>query len=316
MKPPRKSCLLSVAVIWMALVGSTAYAQSQPPPVSAPVSGRMVILNVRVTDSMSHAVVDVNQDAFSVTEDGITQKITFFSKGGIPLTYGLVIDNSASMRSQLIAVLLTGTKIVNSNMPDDETFLVRFIGSDKIEVVQDLTSNKQPLIDGLNNLFVEGGQTALIDALYLSVEKLAKRKADNKLRRQALILITDGEDRRSFHKPAQLFDLLANNDIQIYVVGFTKELTGNNKIRASELLTRLADDTGGRVFFPQALGDLSRIADEIVNDIRTQYVIGYVPSGKGGDNAFHKVQVSIANNPQQDKRIAITRVGYSRAGKN
>lgn len=275
----------------------------------------MVILNVRVTDGLSRAVVDVDQSAFSVTEDGVVQKITFFSNAVVPLSYGLLVDSSASMRSQLNTVVQAGAKIVISNKPDDETFIVKFISTDKIETVQDVTSNKQLLIDALANLYVEGGQTALIDALHVSVEKLAKSKTENRLRRQALILITDGEDRKSYYKQAQLFELLANNDIQIYVVGLTKDLTGGVKTRAVELLTRLATETGGRVFFPQSLGDLAHIADQIVSDTRTQYVIGYLPSGNGADNSFHKVQVSIATNPEQEKRIAITRVGYSISGK-
>jgi len=315
MKPTGKSYPFSAGVIWLVLVWSTAYAQN-PPPASAAASGRMVILNVRVTDSAGRAVADVNPDTFSITEDGVTQKITFLAKGEIPLTYGLLIDSSASLRSQLNAVVDAGTKIVNSNRPEDETFLVKFISTDKIEVLQDLTSDKRLLIAGLASLYVEGGQTAIIDAVYVSVERLAKRKTEDQLRRQALILITDREERQSFYKQAQLFELLARNDIQIYVVGLTKELSGNVKTRATELLTRLATQTGGRIFFPQAKGDLVGIADEIVNDIRTQYVIGYVPSGNGKDNSFHKVQVSIANNPQPEKRIAITRVGYSTAGKN
>lgn len=275
----------------------------------------MVILNVRVTDGLSRAVVDVDQSAFSVTEDGVVQKITFFSNAVVPLSYGLLVDSSASMRSQLNTVVQAGAKIVISNKPDDETFIVKFISTDKIETVQDVTSNKQLLIDALANLYVEGGQTALIDALHVSVEKLAKSKTENRLRRQALILITDGEDRKSYYKQAQLFELLANNDIQIYVVGLTKDLTGGVKTRAVELLTRLATETGGRVFFPQSPGDLAHIADQIVSDTRTQYVIGYLPSGNGADNSFHKVQVSIATNPEQEKRIAITRVGYSISGK-
>lgn len=311
-----KPCLFSAIVICLASACSTVYAQSQTSSAPNPEPRRMVILNVRVTDSMNHAVVDVNQDAFSVTEDGVAQKITLFSKEVVPLSYGLLIDNSGSLRTQLSAVVQTGAKIVDGNKPDDETFIVRFISSDKTKTVQDVTSDKRLLMEALSSLYVEGGQTALIDALYISVEKLAKRKTESKLRRQALILITDGEERSSFYKQAQLFELLANNDIQIYVVGFTNELKGRTKTRAGELLTRLATDTGGRVFFPRSLGELAPVADEIVSDIRTQYVIGYVPSGNRADNSFHKVQVSIANNPEQEKRIAITRVGYSASGKN
>ncbi|MEP6569192.1 MAG: VWA domain-containing protein [Acidobacteriota bacterium] len=287
-------------------------AQTQSPASTDANQPGMVVLSVRVTDSLSHAVVDVNQNAFRILEDGVPQKISFVSKEQIPVTYGLLIDCSGSLRSQLSKVVQTGVKVINANKPDDQAFIIRFISSDKIEIVQETTSDKRLLEDGLNDLYVEGGRTAVIDAVYLAAGKLIKRKLEDKnLRRQALILITDGEDRNSFYTREKLFSLLGTADIQVYVIGFTKELRGTAKDRAVELLTRLATDTGGRVFLPQSISELSSIADEIVNDIRTQYVIGYVPSDQNPINSFHKVQVSIADDPKQEKRIAVTRLGYS-----
>jgi Ca-activated chloride channel family protein len=277
---------------------------------AAATDARMVILNVRVTDGESHAVIDVSRDAFSVMEDGAAQKITFFSKEEVPVSYGLVIDTSASLRSQLGKVIQSGIRIIDSNKPGDEAFVVRFISSDKIEIVQDVTADKRLLEDGLASLYVEGGQTAILDALYLSAEKLTKLKTET-LHRRALILVTDGEDRSSVYNREQLFDLLGRADIQIHVIGFTKELQGKSRERATELLTRLATDTGGRVFFPQSSDALARIVDEIINDIRTQYLIGYVPTDQKTATNFHKVEVSIVGDPKKEKRIAITRLGYS-----
>lgn len=276
----------------------------------SPIDAKMVILNVRVTDSESHAVVDVKREDFSVMEDGAPQKIAFFSKEQIPVSYGLVIDNSGSLRSQLGKVVQSGIKIVASNTAEDEAFLVRFISSDKIKIVQELTADKSRLEAGLESLYVEGGQTAILDAVYLSSQKLAKLNSAT-LRRRALVLVTDGEERNSFHKMEQLFDLLGKSDIQIYVIGFTNELKGKIRSRSVELLTRLATDTGGRVFFPNSPSELAHIADEIINDIRTQYLIGYVPSNQNAANAFHKVQVSIVNDPNQEKRITVSRLGYA-----
>src|SRR4029079_16239087 len=117
----------------------------------------------------------------------------------------------------------------------DNAFLIRFISSDKIETVQDVTDDKQLLRDGLESLYVEQGQTAVIDAVYLSAEKLIAQKSDT-LHRRALIVITDGEDRNSFYKQEQLFTLLGKSDVQIYVVGLTEELKAKTKGRAKELL--------------------------------------------------------------------------------
>jgi Ca-activated chloride channel family protein len=274
-----------------------------------PSQSEVVVLHVRVTDPLSKAVLDVPQSSFRVMEDGVPQTITTFSKEQIPVSYGLLIDNSGSMRSQLSAVVNAAMRIVNSNKPGDDAFLVRFISSDKIQVVQDTTSDGGLLANGLDTLYVEGGQTAVVDAVYLAVEKLEKQAvSDNKPRRQALVLATDGEERNSFYKLDQLLSLLGSIDVQIYPIGFTKDLKGKAAEKAKNLLTQLATDTGGRAFFPTTADELKNIADQIINDIRTQYVIGYEPSNR--QSGFHKVQVLIEDDNKTEKRVAVTRVGY------
>jgi VWFA-related protein len=129
---------------------------AQTRPTSDVALTQTVILNVRVTNSESHSVSDVPREDFRVTEDGMPQTISFFSKEDIPLTYALVIDTSASLRSQIDSVVATAATVVNNNQPGDETLLIRFIGSNKIEKIQDFTSDKKALIDGLDTLYIEG----------------------------------------------------------------------------------------------------------------------------------------------------------------
>ena len=146
----------------------------------------------------------------------------------------------------------------------------------------------------------------------IGADKLAKQLSpDNKIRRRALIVVTDGEERNSFYTLDQLLLLLGSTDIQIYTIGFTGQLQGQSKDRARALLSRLALETGGRAFFPASGTELEQITDAIINDIRTQYVIGYVPSNTQVQKAFHKVEVLIADDPKREKRVAVTRVGYS-----
>ena len=305
LKVSRLTTFRFIAFLILALWCTGLFAQNQT-------TQEMVVLHVRVTDALSKAVVDVPESSFRITEDGIPQTIALFSKEEVPVSYGLLIDNSGSLRSQISAVVKAGIRIVKTNTPNDEAFIVRFISSDKIETVQETTSDRQLLINGLNTLFVEAGQTAVVDAVYLGADKLAKQaSADKTIRRRALILVTDGEDRNSFYKPDQLLKLLASTDIQIYTVGFVDELKGKSRDRAKALLSRLALDTGGRAFFPISEAELDHITDAIINDIRTQYVIGYVPSKTQANQEFHKIQVLIENDPKQEKRIAVTRVGYS-----
>src|SRR5262245_58011794 len=195
----------------------------------------------------------------------------------VPLTYGLAIDASGSLHDQFREVMAAAANIINANTPDDETFVVRFISSDKIENVQPLTSNKKMLLDALDAFYIEAGQTAVYDAIYVSAEYLAKQISnDTKLRRRALVLVTDGEERNSFYKKETLFQLLAQTDTQIFTIALTKDLKPRDRDRAISFLSQLARETGGRTYFPANAADLQRISNEIIKDIRTQYVIGYI----------------------------------------
>ena len=282
------------------------------------VDTELVTLNVRVIDRNNRPIDNVRENELHVFEDGVEQPLAFFTREEVPISYGLAIDTSGSLRSQLPSVIDAGKAIVNTNKPGDETFLVRFISSDKIETVQDFTSNQDLLIDGLDSLYVEGGQTAVIDAVYLSAERLAEYKKgdDNDRRRRALILVTDGEDRVSFYNQEQLFARLREQDVQIYVIGFVNELDKDGgfirkspRERSVNLINKLASETGGRAFFPQSIADLPQIANEIVRDLRTQYIIAYNPTNKARDGSYRAIKVAIADAPGHDKRIALTRSG-------
>ena len=229
------------------------------------VNTELVTLNVRVIDRNNRPIDNVRQNEFHVFEDGVPQPIDTFTREEVPISYGLAVDTSGSLRSQLQAVVDAGKTIVNSNKPGDETFLVRFISSDKIETVQDFTPSKDLLMDGLDSLYIEGGQTAIIDAVYLTAEHVAEYKKgdESDRRRRALIVITDGEDRSSFYSQEKLFERLREEDVQIYVIGFVNELDKEGAFirksprdKAVNLINKLATETGGRAFFPQSLSEL------------------------------------------------------------
>ncbi|MDQ3667722.1 MAG: VWA domain-containing protein [Acidobacteriota bacterium] len=282
------------------------------------VDTELVTLNVRVIDRNNRPIDNVKESDFHVFEDGVEQPVAFFSTEEIPVSYGLAVDNSGSLRSQLQSVIDAGKTIINSNKRGDETFLVRFISSDKIETVQDFTENMELLLEALDNMYVEGGQTAVIDAVFLSAERVAEYKKgdDNDRRRRALIVVTDGEDRDSFYKQEQLFARLREADVQIYVIGFVSELDKDggfirksSRDKAVSLLTKLASETGGRAFFPGSISELPRIANEIVRDLRTQYVLAYNPTNKARDGSYRAIRVAVSDSTGRDKRIALTRGG-------
>ena len=294
-----------------------------PPPVIEEgdilrINAELVQLHVRVIDRNNKPINNVGQNEFHVFEDGVPQTIESFTREEVPISYGLAVDTSGSLRSQLQSVVDAGKTIINSNKTGDETFLVRFISSDKIETVQDFTANKELLMDGLDSFYVEGGQTAIIDAVYLSAEHVSEyRKGDEgDRRRRALIVITDGEDRNSFYKQEQLFARLREEDVQIFVIGFVNELDKDQGLirkspreKAVTLINKLASETGGRAFFPDSVADLPQIANEIIRDLRTQYVVAYNPTNKVQDGSYRAIKVTVDQPANSDKRIALTRTG-------
>ena len=284
------------------------------------VETELVNVNVRVVDRNNRPISNLRQGEFKIFEDNVPQQIEFFSKSEVPTNYSLVLDNSGSLRSQIDQVIEAGKILIGANKPEDETSIIRFVSSDKIEIVEDFTKNKADLADALDTkIYIEGGQTAITDAVYLAAQQVTKYEqslgaADRK--RRALILVSDGEDRSSFYTQQQLFDLLKESDVQIYVVGFVKDLSSEKSFiskspqgKAKAFLERLATDTGGKAYFPSDVSELNGIAREIASELRTQYSIGYLPSNDRKDGTFRNIKVTIEDGPNKQKRIALTRAG-------
>ena len=300
-----------------------------PKPTETPdeiikIDTELVNLNVRVIDRNNRPLNNLQQKDFTILEDGKPQQIDFFSKSEVPTNYAMVVDNSGSMRPLLEKVIEAGKILVNTNRPDDDTMIIRFVGRDKIEIEQPFTSNKTDLNDALENLYIEGGQTAIIDAVYLAVENVGEyeksKKTDNHKRR-ALILVSDGEDRNSYYNEKQLFDLLRESEVQIYVIGFVSELSKDGGFiskspqeKSKAFLQRLAAETGGKAYFPGSAAELPALAKDISNELRTQYSIGYIPSNDARDGTYRNIKVSVEDGPNKEKRIAISRAGRTADG--
>jgi Ca-activated chloride channel family protein len=324
---------VSLGVVFLPQAGNQAFAQVSPSPTPTPkptpnvleddtvykVDTELVNISVRVIDRAGRPVNKLSESDFKIFEDNVQQQIEFFSRSELPTNYAIVVDNSGSLRSQLEKVIEAGKILVSSNGPNDETQLIRFVGKDKISIEQDFTSNKADLNDSLDNLFIEGGQTAITDAVYLAVENVEDYEKSSKAvdrKRRAIILVTDGEDRDSFYSEKQLFDLLRESETQIYVIGFVSELSSEGSIirksaqsKAKSYLERMATETGGKAYFPNSVDELAGIAKDIGAELRTQFSIGYVPTNDRKDGTFRSIKVQVADGPNKEKRIPITRAG-------
>jgi len=280
-------------------------------------TAELVLLDVTVVDRRNHVVPNLEKDRFVVYENGVRQEIAFFSREEAPVSLGLVLDTSGSMRRKLSKVIAAAKSLMRQSHPEDEYFLVEFKG--EAELVEDFTRDVTLIHDALDNI-VAGGQTALLDALYLSLEHAQKY---GKHRRKAIVLITDGEERNSYYTRDQVLEQLRRSDVQVYAVGFTeglseaaifrqtesRRISGQEK-KARKLLEELARESGGRAFFPQSLEELDTIASTIARELRTQYALGYYPSSPERDGSWRSVRVEVLPDKDRGSLTARTRAGY------
>lgn len=280
-------------------------------------SNSRVSLNVMAIDSQGSPLRDLKPEDFQVFQDGVPQHISFFSNDQIPLVYGLALDKSGSYRVAFPLAIETCRAVIKSNLPDDQTLLVSFVNSDKIETVQDFTSDQNALTDVLDGLFVENGSSAILDAVYLAAQRVAQYKSMNgRYLRRAVILVTDGDERSSYYTMEDVLKLLRKIDVQVFAVSLAKESYKGPTLNqrpvkgAVDLLTTLANESGGQAFFPKSVSELETVTKQMMNMIRSQYVIAYEPANAVLAETYRRVNVTIVDKPGGYKRSAMTRAGY------
>lgn len=320
---------LSVQIAAQSVNPAPSLAKPTPSPTPVDddeplvIDSELVNLSVKVVDRNNKFVGVLSQGDFKVFEDNVPQPIEFFSKEEVPVNYVLLVDNSNSLRPQLEKVIEASKILVNSNRAGDETCYIRFVSSEKITIEKDFTDNKTELIEKLEDMYVEGGATAVRDAVFLAAEKVdeyEKSKNPNDRKRRAVILVTDGEDRDSFYQEQQLFEMLREADVQLYTIGFVGDLDKEGgfirkspQSKAMALLNKMAQETGGKAYFPASVAELPNIARDIASELRTQYSIGYAPTNDRRDGTFRTIRVVINDGPKKEKRIAVTRSGRTAA---
>ncbi len=264
-----------------------------------------VVLNATVLEG-SQLVQTLKQDNFQVFEDGVKQNIISFQHTDLPVSIGLVVDNSGSMSKKRPAVNKSALDLVEASNPEDEAFVVNF--SDEAYIDQDFTSNVNKLRDGLSHIESRGG-TALYDAVVASADKLV---ADAKRPKQVLVLITDGEDNASTLTLDQTIRRVQElSGPVIYTIGllFGDEMSRGEVRHARRALELLSNETGGIAFFPKSLEQVDEIAAEVARDIRSQYTIGYHSTKPSTEPGFRRVTVT-AEAPGMGKLTVRTRTGY------
>lgn len=295
----------------MALAWQQTLKQPAPP---APDSGdtvftsdiRLVSLNVSVIDKSGHLVPGLPRTAFQVLENGAPQQIKDFKSEDVPVSLGLVIDNSGSMRPKRQSVESAALALVRDSNPQDEEFVVNFNDEAYFDAPTDgsgFTSDIKALEQGLTKIDSRGG-TAMRDAIRLSVDHLNRKARRDK---KVILVVTDGNDNASSYSLRDLVRLAQQNDVLIFVIGLLSEEERSEARAAKGAIDLLTTSTGGQAFYPKSVQDVEHIAHEVAHDIRNQYTITYTPSNQILDGSFRtiKVLVKAPGNP-----VARTRLGY------
>jgi VWFA-related protein len=263
----------------------------------------MVVLSATAEDHKHIPVSGLGEDDFQVYEDGVLQPIKQFSHEDIPVTVGLVIDNSGSMSTKRADVIAAALAFARSSNPQDQMFVVNF--NEKVSFgLPDYTlfTDQVAQLEVALSRIASNGETALYDAIAVALEHLRKGTRDKKV----LIVISDGGDNASQHKLADIMALAGQPDAIIYTIGIFDEQDAD---RNPGVLRRLAKDTGGEAFLPKSLKDVAPICERIAHDIRNQYTLAYVPTNKKRDGAYRVIQVK-ASAPGRGQLLVRTRTGY------
>lgn len=262
-----------------------------------------VALSATVRDGKGNLVSDLVQEDFQVYEDGILQQIECFSCEDIPITVGLVIDNSGTMSPKRSEVVAAALVFARSSNPEDQMFVVHFNENVSFGLPSDILFTDQiaELESALSRITADG-MTALYDAVAAALDHLKKSNQDKKV----LIVIADGEDNASKLSVEQLLTRAAQTDAIIYTIGIFDE---NNPDRNPGALKRLAKASGGETFLPASAKDIISICEQIAFDIRNQYSITYQPTNKKKDGTYRSIQVTVK--ARNGKRLFVrTRGGY------
>jgi Ca-activated chloride channel family protein len=260
---------------------------SQDEPVIFTADTRLVVVHASVVDGKGKLVTNLQQPAFKVLENGIEQPLKVFRREDIPVSLGIIIDNSGSMRDKKSRVAAAALNLVKASNPQDEVFIVNF--NDDAYLDQPFTSDIKKMEEALDRIETKGG-TAMRDAISMSMDYLKdKAKKDKKV----LVIVTDGNDNTSNINLEELMRKAQQSDVLIYSIGILSEEEPREAKKAKRALSDLAKASGAMDYYPKDLEEIDKIVPEVAHEIRNQYTLAYSPLNPALDGTFRKITVTV-----------------------
>jgi Ca-activated chloride channel family protein len=313
----RSARAAAVATALATSIGLVSAQQPQPPQPPPPANQGpsfragidVVSLNVIVSDGASHYVTDLTKDDFNVFEDGVKQDVTFFTRTNLPIALALLLDTSASMDTKLPTAQEAAIGFAKRLRPQDLAEVIDF--DSRAVVLQEFTNNSSLLEQAIRKTSA-GGSTSLYNAVYIALKDLKKVIAKNteEIRRQAIVVLSDGEDTSSLLPFEEVLDLSKRSETAIYCIGLRSNegpSTSTKGFKEAEFVLRqFAQETGGRAFFPNQVSELSSVYGQIADELSSQYTVGYTSRNAKRDGAWRRVVVRV----NRENVSARTKLGY------
>jgi Ca-activated chloride channel family protein len=287
-KSPRLA--IAVGVVFVASAELLA-GQTPQKPFSSAVE--VVSMNVTVADTAGRYITDLEQGDFQVYEDGVKQDLVFYNKANSPIALSILLDTSASMESRLSTAQEAAIGFSRKLRAQD---LAEVIDFDSRVVTLAPFTNNIPALEQAIRKTSAGGSTSIYNAVYIALKDLKKIMAPNldEIRRQAIVVLSDGEDTSSLLPFEEVLDLAKRSDTAIYSIGLRDEDDGNATKGFKEaefVLRQFSQETGGRAFFPAKLADLAGVYGQISDELSSQYIIGYTSKNTKHDGTWRRIVV-------------------------
>jgi len=250
----------------------------------------VVNLDLAVTDARDRPVINLTGSDLAVYEDGIPQELCIFTQERLPLSLTILIDGSSSMQPRIAVAQAAALRLIGTLGPADEAQVAQF--TRRLTVLQDFTSDRGRLEAAVGRVAVEG-ETSLYSALYISIKGLVAGRRPGEDRRRAIVVLTDGEDTSSIVTEEQLLDLGRRSEVAVYAIGLRSAATPLASTLPVFFLRTLARETGGRAWFPRALGELDGVYGRIGEELRTLYGVGYVSGNPRRDGKWRAIAVRV-----------------------
>ena len=254
----------------------------------------VVSLSVTVTGEHNRYITDLTEEDFLVYEDGVQQETTFFTRTQLPISLALLLDTSASMEERLQTAQEAAVGFARRLRPEDIAEIINF--DSRVEILETFTNDQQRLERAIRRTSA-GGSTSLYNAIYISLKELKKVRAQTfeDVRRQAIVVLSDGEDTSSLVGFDEVLEQAKRSETAIYSIGL-RSRDGRSRRGFQEadfVLRQLSRETGGVAFFPEGVGDLVSIYEQIAEELSNQYTLGYTSNNPRRDGMWRRIVVRV-----------------------